>query len=309
VNASDHPRYKNVTLKVNGQIYNVSVKDNETLLDVIRDKLHLTGTKKGCDLGVCGACTVLIDGEPMNSCLLLASTMQGREITTIEGVATDGALHPIQRAFVHEGAIQCGYCTPGMVISAKALIDENPDPSDEEIKNALSGNLCRCTGYTGIIRAVKNWKKYKDPKKTGESTGSRDDVDRYTIVGRSLPRVDAADKATGKAKYTGDYHFQYMLYGRILGSTVAHGKIKRIDTSRAEALPGVVCVITGKDVPDVKYGVSPARYDEYVLAKDTVRYIGDEVAAVKDRGARCRERRGGGGILGVVVSTYADGVI
>jgi len=280
VNASDHPRYKNVTLKVNGQIYNVSVKDNETLLDVIRDKLHLTGTKKGCDLGVCGACTVLIDGEPMNSCLLFASTMQGREITTIEGVATDGALHPIQRAFVHEGAIQCGYCTPGMVISAKALIDENPDPSDEEIKNALSGNLCRCTGYTGIIRAVKNWKKYKDPKKTGESTGSRDDVDRYTIVGRSLPRVDAADKATGKAKYTGDYHFQYMLYGRILGSTVAHGKIKRIDTSRAEALPGVVCVITGKDVPDVKYGVSPARYDEYVLAKDTVRYIGDEVAAV-----------------------------
>ena len=136
--------------------------------------------------------------------------MQGREIITIEGVATDGALHPMQRAFVHEGAIQCGYCTPGMVISAKALIDENPDPSDEEIKNALSGNLCRCTGYTGIIRAVKNWKKYKDPKKTGESTGSRDDVDRYTIVGRSLPRVDAADKVTGKAKYTGDYHFQNM---------------------------------------------------------------------------------------------------
>ena len=153
---ADGTTYRSVSLRVNGRVYNVSVKDNEILLDVLRDKLHLTGTKKGCELGVCGACTVLIDGQPVNSCLVLACAQQGRDITTIEGLEQGGTLHPIQRAFVHEGTIQCGYCTPGMVVSAKALIDRNPDPSDEEIRTALSGSLCRCTGYTSIIRAVKN---------------------------------------------------------------------------------------------------------------------------------------------------------
>jgi 4-hydroxybenzoyl-CoA reductase alpha subunit len=276
----EETRYRSISLLVNGRTYNVAVKANETLLDVLRDRLRLTGTKKGCELGVCGACTVLIDGEPVNSCLLLASAQQGREITTIEGLERDGALHPVQKAFVHEGAIQCGYCTPGMIISAKALIDRNPCPSDEEIRTALSGSLCRCTGYTGIIRAVKNWKKYDGAGKIESKPGGHDDVDRYETVGRSVTRLDAADKATGRAKYTADYCFPKMLYGRILGSTVAHGKIKRIDTSKARAVPGVVCIITGEDVPDVKYGVSPARYDEYVLAKERVRYIGDEVAAV-----------------------------
>lgn len=272
--------YRSISLRVNGRTYNVAVKHNEVLLDVLRDRLHLTGTKKGCELGVCGACTVLVDGEPVNSCLVLASAQHGREITTIEGLAHEGILHPLQQAFVHEGAIQCGYCTPGAILSAKALIDRNPDPSEEEIKAALSGNLCRCTGYTRIIRAVKNWKEYRDGTKPPTKPGRNDDIGRYETVGRSIPRLDAADKATGKAKYTADYYFPGMLYGRILGSTIAHGRIKRIDTSKAEALPGVVCVITGKDVPDVKYGVSPARYDEYVLAKDKVRYVGDEVAAV-----------------------------
>jgi 4-hydroxybenzoyl-CoA reductase alpha subunit len=267
--------HRSISLRVNGRTYNVSVKDNETLLDVLRDKLHLTGTKKGCELGVCGACTVLIDGEPVNSCLILASQQEDRDITTIEGLERDGVLDPIQKSFISEGAIQCGYCTPGMILSAKALIDRNPDPSDEDIRTALSGNLCRCTGYTSIIRAVKNWKKHStDPQP------HKDDLDGHDTVGRSIPRLDAADKATGRAKYTADYHFPAMLHGRILGSPVAHGTIKSIDTSKARALPGVVCVITGEDVPDVKYGVSPARYDEYVLARDRVRYVGDEVAAV-----------------------------
>jgi 4-hydroxybenzoyl-CoA reductase subunit alpha len=267
--------HRSIELRVNGRTYNVSVKDNEILLDVLRDKLHLTGTKKGCELGVCGACTVLIDGEPVNSCLVLASSQEGHDITTIEGLEQDGTLHPIQKSFINEGAIQCGYCTPGMILSARALIDRNPDPSDDEIKTALSGSLCRCTGYTAIMRAVKNWKKYSD-----ETVGHPDDLESYATVGRSIPRLDAADKATGRARYTADYHFPGMLCGRILGSTVAHGKIKDIDTSKACALPGVVCVITGEDVPDIKYGVSPARYDEYVLAKELVRYVGDEVAAV-----------------------------
>ena len=169
-------KHRIVTLKVNGEEHSVAVKDGETLLDVLRDKLRLTGTKKGCNLGVCGACTVLVNGQPKNSCLLLAAACEGDEIKTIEGVAKEGTLHPVQRAFVNHGAIQCGFCTPGMVISALSLITHNPDPSEEEIKEALSGNLCRCTGYTRIIEAVKSWKKYK---KTKELPSRSYDSDKY----------------------------------------------------------------------------------------------------------------------------------
>jgi len=151
-----------ITLKVNGETHHVAVADGETLLDVLREKLRLTGTKKGCNLGVCGACTVLVDGEPKNSCLLLAASCEGAAITTIEGLSVEGELHPLQRAFIQSGAVQCGYCSPGMILSAYALISRNPDPSEEDIKDALSGNLCRCTGYSRILRAVKDWKKFED---------------------------------------------------------------------------------------------------------------------------------------------------
>ena len=269
--------YRIVVLKVNGEEHSVAVKEGETLLDVLRDKLRLTGTKKGCNLGVCGACTVLINGDPKNSCLLLAAACEGAEITIIEGVAQDGRLHPLQRSFINHGAIQCGFCTPGMVLSALALIQCNPDPSEEEIKEALSGNLCRCTGYTSIIKAVKNWKNYKH---TDEPPSPPYDLDRFTSVGKSKPRVDAFDKVTGRAKFTADYYFENMLYGKILYSPIAHGIIKKIDTHKAESLAGVKLVLTGKDVPDITYGINPPRYDEHVLAKDKVRYAGDEVAAV-----------------------------
>jgi len=269
--------YRILSFKVNGELHSVAVKQGETLLDVLRNKLRLTGTKKGCNLGVCGACTVLVDGEPKNSCLLLAAACEGSEITTIEGIAQDGELHPIQRAFINHGAIQCGFCTPGMVVSAYALIRRNPHPTEEEIKEALAGNLCRCTGYTRIIEAVKNWKKYE---KTKVPPVPPEDRNEFDTVGRSLPRVDAAEKVIGRAKYTADFIFENMLYGKILHSPVAHGRIKKIDTSGAELLPGVKLVLTGKDVPDILYGVSPARYDEHVLAKDRVRYVGDEVAAI-----------------------------
>ena len=273
----DKGQYRIIVLKVNGEDHSVAVKDGETLLDVLRDKLRLTGTKKGCNLGVCGACTVLMDGEPKNSCLILASSCEGAEITTIEGIARDGVLHPLQRAFLNHGAIQCGFCTPGMVMSALVLIKQNPDPTEEEIKEALSGNLCRCTGYTRIIEAVKNWNRYADTK---EPPPHPEDLDQFETVGKSLPRVDAAAKVTGQAKFTADYYFKNMLYGKILHSPIPHGRIKRIDTSEAEKLPGVKLVLTGKDIPDITYGVSPARYDEYILAKDRVRHVGDEVAAV-----------------------------
>ncbi len=266
-----------ITLTVNGDDHTIAVKPNETLLDVLRDRLGLFGTKKGCELGVCGACTVLLNGEAVSSCLLLAVNTAGKDITTIEGLEENGRLHPAQKAFIYSGAIQCGYCTPGMILSSAALLERNPDPTDDDIKEALGGNLCRCTGYSKILDAVRNWRKYAampEPE-------MRDyDLDRYKVVGKSLPRYDARDKATGKARYTGDLHFPRQLFGKILHSPIAHGRILKIDTSRAEALAGVKAVITGKDVPDRRYGVSPPRYDEYVLAKDTVRYVGDEVAAV-----------------------------
>jgi 4-hydroxybenzoyl-CoA reductase alpha subunit len=266
-----------VILKVNGIEHYVAVRDGETLLDVLRDKLRLTGTKKGCNHGVCGACTVLVDGEPKNSCLLLASSCEKVPITTIEGITRQGKLHPLQRAFINHGAVQCGFCTPGMILSAYALIERKPNPSDEEIKQALSGNLCRCTGYVRIIDAIRNWQKYQH---TQESSLDPQDLDKFTTVGKSFPRVDAADKVTGRAKYTADLYFANMLHGKILTSPTAHARIKSIDTSRAAALPGVKLVLTAKDVPDITYGINPPRYDEHIFAKDKVRHVGDEVAAV-----------------------------
>jgi len=145
----------NIRLTVNGESYTVAVEPYESLLDVLRDKLSLTGTKKGCNRGDCGACTIIMDGKTVNSCLVLAVEADDKEVLTIEGLVNNGQLHPIQEAFVQYGAVQCGYCTPGMIMSAKALLDENPNPTEEEVKRAIGGNLCRCTGYVKIVDAVK----------------------------------------------------------------------------------------------------------------------------------------------------------
>lgn len=143
-----------VQFTVNGEPYEVAVEPHWTLLDVIRDHLELTGTKKGCDTGDCGACTVILDGKPVCSCLVLAVDARERNILTIEGLAEGTKLHPIQEAFVQYGAVQCGYCTPGMILAAKALLDENPRPTEEEVRFAIAGNLCRCTGYVKIVEAI-----------------------------------------------------------------------------------------------------------------------------------------------------------
>lgn len=141
---------------VNGEAVSTRAKSSWSLLKVLREELHLTGAKEGCGVGECGACTVLVDGVAVNSCLYPALDVAGRSVTTIEGVAAaDGALHPIQKAFVEKGAVQCGYCTPGMVLSAKALLDKVAKPSEDQIRTALAGNICRCTGYTQIIEAVR----------------------------------------------------------------------------------------------------------------------------------------------------------
>jgi len=146
---------KEINLTVNNRPYRLIVLPHRTLLEVIREDLGLTGTKEGCGLGECGACTILLDGKAVNSCLVLAAEADGKEITTIEGLADGDKLHPVQQAFVEHGGLQCGFCTPGMIMSAKALLDENPTPTEEEIKQAIAGNLCRCTGYTKIIESIK----------------------------------------------------------------------------------------------------------------------------------------------------------
>lgn len=151
---------KLIELTINGKKYQLEVSPGELLIDLLRDRMGLTGAKKGCGSGDCGACTVIIDGKPMVSCLTLAATCQDKKITTIEGLSfNNNNMHTLQEAFIRTGAVQCGYCTPGILMTAKALLDENPRPSDDQIKKALSGNLCRCTGYTKIIQAVKEASK------------------------------------------------------------------------------------------------------------------------------------------------------
>ena len=145
---------KTITLTVNGEKITKTVRVNETLVEFIRSDLFLMGTKEGCDEGECGACTVLLDGRPVSSCLMLAAEADGHDILTIEGMSKDGRLHPIQEAFVEIGAVQCGYCIPGMVLAAKAILDEFPDPTDEQIRTGIEGNLCRCTGYNRIVDGI-----------------------------------------------------------------------------------------------------------------------------------------------------------
>lgn len=143
-----------VTLKINGETHEVAIEPNKTLLEVLREDLGLTGTKEVCDLGSCGACTVIVDKKPVLSCLTLAVSCKDRDITTIEGLGNRDALHPLQEAFIQNGAIQCGMCTPGFIMSAKALLDHEPHPSEQDVKKAISGNLCRCTGYVKVVEAI-----------------------------------------------------------------------------------------------------------------------------------------------------------
>ncbi len=152
--SKETPAPRRTKLTVNDEEFDLSLKSGRTLLQILRDDLDLIGTKEGCDGGECGACTVLIDGEPRLACITLAATLRGRKVLTIEGLARDGNLHPLQKAFLDHGAVQCGYCTPGVILSAKALLDSNHNPTEEDVKKALAGNLCRCTGYQKIITAV-----------------------------------------------------------------------------------------------------------------------------------------------------------
>jgi len=261
-------------INVNGKDYKIDINPDMTLVDFLRQELGLTGTKKGCNSGECGACTVLVDGEPVASCVLPALKVQGKTIITVEGLGQADALHPIQKAFLVKGAVQCGFCTPGMLLSAKALLDKNLNPTPQDIKMSISGNLCRCTGYRKIIDAVL--------AAAAEMRGEGEIVmptAEKNVVGSSVPRVDGIPKLTGQAKFANDLYFPNMLYAKVLRSAHAHALIKNIKTEQAKALPGVVAVLTAADVPGRNgYGIHIK--DQPVLAKDKVRHYGDAVAVV-----------------------------
>jgi carbon-monoxide dehydrogenase small subunit len=159
---------RQLTITVNGQLRSFTVEPNKTLLELLREDLGLTGAREACDTGGCGACTVLVDGRPVYSCLVLALDCQGKDVLTIEGLALDGELHPLQQAFIDHGAIQCGFCTPGMVLTAKALLDENPTPTEEEVRQAIAGNICRCTGYVKIVEAILAVSNGGKPSRAGQ---------------------------------------------------------------------------------------------------------------------------------------------
>ena len=270
-----------LTLTVNNEDHELMIRPHWTLLEVLRDELNLTGAKEGCSEGVCGSCTVLMDGKPVRSCLTLALEASGRKITTVEGLAKDENLDPVQQAFIDHGAVQCGFCTPGMLMSAKGLLGEDPHPDETKIRKSLSGNICRCTGYTKIVEAVQDAADEKQPAAaTHGKPGSGKPDSTYSVVGKSLPRVDSRAKVTGDAKYTADLTFPGMLVGKILRSPLPHARILNIDTTEAEKLPGVKAVVTGRDTHGDKWGVFRYTLDQQFLPTDKVRYFGEEVAGV-----------------------------
>lgn len=263
-------------LHVNGEPVELAVPDHWTLLEALRYELGLTGTKQGCDKGDCGACTVLSDGAPVLACCTLAKSAEGRAITTIEGLATPAGPDPVQRAFDVCGALQCGFCQPGMILSAKALLTHTPKPTDGEIREALSGNLCRCTGYTKIFEAVRMAADGLDAR---QPILSGPPAEGFTVIGARGRKADAIAKATGDAVYADDIALPRMAHGKILRSPHAHARILAIDTSAAVAMKGVFAVMVGAELP-IAYCVIPWTPDETALAVDKVRYIGEGVAAV-----------------------------
>ena len=235
-----------VTTTINGEPMEFLCEAQQTLLDVLRDELHLTGSKEGCGSGDCGACSVILDGKLVCSCLMLGVEAEGRTVTTVEGIAQGDKLHPVQQKFLEHAALQCGFCTPGFIVAAKALLDENKNPTEEETRYWLAGNLCRCTGYDKIIRAVLD-------AAAGDARGGEPmsylDKASLKVVGTRPIRPDGVDKVTGRANFGADMVMPGMLWGRIKRSPHAHARIVAIKADKALALPGVKAVITGADFP------------------------------------------------------------
>lgn len=268
---------KKILLKINGISRQVVAGSDMTLIDLLRDSLRLTGAKQSCDRkGQCGACTVIVNGRALRSCLLKVEDLDGADIITIEGLGTPDNPHLIQEAFVLSGAIQCGFCTPGMIMSAKALLEKNPDPTTAQIKQALVGNLCRCTGYVKIIEAVKLAGRFL----RGETSPAdvRPDPDGSKI-GVSHPRPTGMLKACGVAEFSADILAPGAAEAAVVRSPHRHARIVKIDFSAAEKMPGVLGVLTAKDIKGTNR-LNTVVADRPVLCEDRVRSVGDPVAAV-----------------------------
>jgi len=308
-----------INLTINGEQKQWTVGHRDMLLNVLRDH-HYLSVKQGCDTGDCGICTVVVNGDPVRSCMTRAVEVAGKSVLTTEGLAQDGHLHPIQEAFIETGGVQCGFCTPGKMMTAKAFLDKNPDPSVDEVREAMGGVLCRCTGYVrtndAVLRAAKKLRGEEVPsltpvrfkladleeikdvalpeayqRKDGDRTPlppviiTPPDMPETAVVGNAEVKVDARKLALGRPVYAFDKYVDGMLYGALLTSPHAHARIIDIDASKAEALPGVHAVLTYKNVDRVKYasgGQSPPQPPPYdqVMFDNKVRHVGDRVAAV-----------------------------
>jgi len=276
---------------INDERVSLTAPDEISLLDLLREYLHITSPKKGCDIGVCGSCVVLVNGEPSESCRMTAMEANGAHIRTVEGLARNGKLHPIQEGFLLAHGFQCGICTSGFLMSAVGLLEKNPKPSVSDIKKALKRNICRCTGYQQIIEAVlyasgqlslEDFGKGVFKTVTYEAEETKNLPWKgwnFKIVGKSQPQVWGVSRVTGEAKYTADFSFPQMLQGATVRSTIPSGRILSIDTSEAEKMPGVVRVITWADIPGENAHGKLIR-DQPVLAKDRVRVVGEPIAIV-----------------------------
>ena len=296
-----------VTARVNGENREFLCEPRQSLLECLRDVLGLTGTKEGCNDGNCGACSVLLDGRLVNSCLVLGVEIEGREVTTIEGLSDGGRLHPIQQAFIDEDALQCGYCTPGFILATKALLDREPNPSESRIRNWLAGNLCRCTGYDRIVRAVRTASRQLGKAgPTREHSAAHTDAkqtdalafrEAFKVIGTQPRRYEAADKVLGRSTFGADVRLPGTLYAKVLRSPHAHARIRSIDTSRADALDGVYATVTGKNLPAVadytaQLGEGTVNFKhlrDNNLAGDKVLYMGHAVAGVAATSAHVAE--------------------
>ncbi len=289
-----------ISLNVNNKTEIIEITGNESLLDVLRQLGYFSAKSGGCIRGECGACTVLLNGKPVNSCMFLAVQAQGHEIETVEkfgeqaqqGWKQTEGFDPLQTAMIESGAVQCGYCTPAMILSAKALLRENPNPNEAEIREALSGVMCRCTAYVKPVQAIQRAVELmaEPQNKTDLSTYEPemlqvDDIPDMQRIGKSDTKIDAASLAQGKPAFTADLALKDTLIAKVLRSPYAHARIKSIDATKARALPGVAAVLTWEDIPRVVYSTAgqsdpiPGPLDMFSL-DNKVRFVGDRVAFV-----------------------------
>jgi len=261
-----------INLTVNGKEITAQVPEDMTLLEFLRNNLGLVGAKNGCGTNYCGSCTVLINGDAKKSCCLKLKKLQHSEVVTIEGLSPKGTLHPIQAAFLAAGAVQCGFCTPGIILAAKALLDKIPQPAEDEIRHHLRNNSCRCTGYNKIIDAVKLSARWL-------SNPEEMDLKISGSYGHSVIDMDGVKKVQGALEFADDLFPKDTVHLKVVWSAYPHAMIERIDTEDAEKVSGVIRILTAKDVPGHN-GFGPIKQDQPVLCADKVRYIGDAVALV-----------------------------